>query len=288
MNAEKYPLNETIEKKYRELTNKGKKLADFVLAHPQKAVFMTTRELAAAVDASEATVVRFVRQLSMSTYADFIQALREQIDSRLTLVDRGRMVHSHVRSEDAELERIMNQDIENIRALGKSIDLAEIREIRQLLKKSSSVHVIGSRLSYAPAYYLGWTLTKVRDNVHIYKGSDRTTIDQLIFTSQQAIIVIVATSRYPTELIKIGKLVKRLELKMILLSDSSSCPLVPLSDHVVIAPLKSIPFLGNPASLISLINYLAHTLAADMGEQLKKHQEKLEQAYLENDILFYH
>jgi hypothetical protein len=37
---------------------------------------------------------------------------------------------------------------------------------------------------------------------------------------------------------------------------------------------------------MSLINYLVHTLAADMGAELKKHQEKLEQAYLENDILF--
>ena len=83
-----------------------------------------------------------------------------------------------------------------------------------------------------------------------------------------------------------GKLAKRHQLKMILLTDSSSCPLVQFSDHVLIAPLKTIPFLGNPTSLISLINYLVHTLATDMGEKLKNHQEKLEQAYLENDILF--
>ena len=83
-----------------------------------------------------------------------------------------------------------------------------------------------------------------------------------------------------------GKLVKRHKLKMVLLTDSSSCPLVQFSDHVLIAPLKTIPFLGSPTALISLINYLVHTLATDMGEKLKPHQEKLEQAYLENDILF--
>lgn len=83
-----------------------------------------------------------------------------------------------------------------------------------------------------------------------------------------------------------GKLVNRRKLKLILLTDSPSCPLVQFSDHVLIAPSKTIPFLGNPAALVSLINYLVHTLAADMGKGLKKHQEKLEQAYLENDILF--
>ena len=108
----------------------------------------------------------------------------------------------------------------------------------------------------------------------------------MIFASQKSAVVIIATSRYPNELIKIGKLVKRYKLKMILLTDSSSCPLVQFSDHTLVAPLKTIPFLGNPASLISLINYLVHTLASDMEKKLKDHQEKLEQAYLENDILF--
>jgi hypothetical protein len=31
---------------------------------------------------------------------------------------------------------------------------------------------------------------------------------------------------------------------------------------------------------------LLHTLASDMGDDLKQHQEKLDQAYLENDIWF--
>ena len=279
-------LNKIINTRYPELTSKGKILADFTLSNPDKAVFMTTRKLAAAVGASEATVVRFVRQLQYNSYALFIQALRELIDTELTLIERNRLANSAVRSEDAELERITNQDIENIRAMSKNIDLSEVKKIRTLLKESEAVYIIGSRLSYTPAYYMGWTLAKIRKNVNIFKGSDRTTIDQLIFASKKSAVVVIAMSRYPNELIKMGKLVKRHKLKLILLTDSSSCPLIQFSDHILIAPLKTIPFLGNPASLISLINYLVHTLATDMGNKLKNHQEKLEQAYLENDILF--
>ncbi|MCD4719115.1 MAG: MurR/RpiR family transcriptional regulator [Desulfobacula sp.] len=279
-------LHKIIDAHYSGLTSKGKMLADFVLSNPDKAVFMTTRKLAVAVGVSEATVVRFVRQLNLPGYAVFIKALRNLIDNELTLIERSRLANHVVHSDDAQLERITNQDIENIRAMIKNIDLSEVKRIRKILKKSEAVYIVGSRLSYAPAYYMGWTLSKIRKNVTIFKGSDRTTIDRLIFASQKSAVVIIATSRYPNELIKIGKLVKRYKLKMILLTDSSSCPLVQFSDHVLIAPLKTIPFLGNPASLISLINYLVHTLATDMGEKLKNHQEKLEQAYIENDILF--
>ena len=279
-------LHKIINAHYSELTSKGKVLAEFVLSNPDKAVFMTTRKLAAAVGASEATVVRFVRQLDYASYALFIKALRELIDTELTLIERSRLSNSVIRSEDAELERITNQDIENIRAMAKNIDLAEVKKIRKILKDSEAVYIIGSRLSYTPAYYMGWTLSKIRKNVNIFKGSDRTTIDRLIFASQKSAVVIIATSRYPNELIKMGKLVNRYKLKMILLTDSLSCPLVQFTDHVLIAPLETIPFLGNPTSLISLINYLVHTMAADIGKELKNHQEKLEQAYLENDILF--
>ncbi len=279
-------LNKVVDAHYSELTVKGKKLAEFVLSKPDKAVFMTTRKLAAAVGVSEATVVRFVRQLNYKSYAMFITALKELIDTQLTLIERSRLASSVVRSEDAEFERIINEDIENIRAMSKNIDFAEVKKIRKILKESDEINVIGSRLSFAPAYYMGWTLAKIRKNVNIFNGSDRTTIDRLIFASPKSAVVLIATSRYPNELVRMGKLAKRYKLKLILLTDSSSCPLIQFSDHVLIAPLKTIPFLGSPSSLISLINYLVHTQTSVMGSALKDHQEKLEQAYLENDILF--
>jgi DNA-binding MurR/RpiR family transcriptional regulator len=287
MTKKNISLNKIINTNYSKLTSKGKMLAEYVLSNPDKAVFMTTRELAAAVGASEATVVRFVRKLKYDSYATFIKALRKLIDMELTLIERNQLANSVLRNEDSELERITSQDIENIRAMTKKIDLSEVKKIKKILNDAEAVYIVGSRLSYAPAYYMGWILTKIRNNISIFKGSDRTTIDQLIFASKQSAIVVIATSRYPNELIKMGKLVKRNKLKLILLTDSLSCPLVQFSDHTLIAPSKTIPFLGNPASLISLINYLVHSMASDMSKNtLKKHQEKLEQAYIENDILF--
>jgi DNA-binding MurR/RpiR family transcriptional regulator len=279
-------LQAIIHEKYDSLTSKGRRLADFVLSSPDKAVFMTTRQLAAAVDTSEATVVRFVRYLGFSNYAVFINTLRDLIDRELTLVERGRMSHLVAGSEDAELDRLINQDIRSIRAMHKNIDAAVAQAVRSTLKSAPAVHVMGSRLSYSAAHYMGWTLSKIRPAVFILNGSDRTSMDQLIFAPPGSAVVIIATSRYPNELVRLGKIPRRQGLCQILITDSTSCPLVQFSDHVLITPQKSIPFLGTPVSMISLIHYLLHTLATDMGESLKQHQEKLDQAYLENDIWF--
>jgi DNA-binding MurR/RpiR family transcriptional regulator len=98
--------------------------------------------------------------------------------------------------------------------------------------------------------------------------------------------VIVATSRYPNELIRLGKLVKRLGQTLVVITDSATCPVLQFADHHLVAVSKHIPYLGSPTPMSCLINYLVHELASRQGEALKVHQAKLEQSYWENDVLF--
>lgn len=240
------PLQATIHERYDTLTAKGKRLADFVLLSPDKAVFMTTRQLAAAVNTSEATVVRFVRQLGFTNYAIFINTLRDLIDRELTLVERGRMSHLVTGSEDAELDRLINQDIRSIRAMHKNIDPAVVQAVRNALRSAPAVYVMGSRLSFSSAHYMGWTLSKLRPGVCILNGSDRTSMDHLIFAPPKSAVVIIATSRYPNELVRLGKIPRRQGFRQILITDSASCPLVQFSDHVLITPRKASRFWAPP------------------------------------------
>ncbi|MCP3892770.1 MAG: MurR/RpiR family transcriptional regulator [Desulfobulbaceae bacterium] len=286
MGSKQLSLTKTIQDHYHGLTSKGKILADFVQSCPDKAVFMTTRQLAAAVGVSEATVVRFVRQLDFTSYSLFIDKLREHIDTELTLLDRYQLAQSVVHNEDELLEKMLTQNIEDIKSLSQFIDLDEIKKVRDLIKNAKSVHIIGSRISYSFASHMSWTLSKLRPEVHLLNGSDTTCIDKLAFIDPDSVIVIIATTRYPNDLIKLGKLVRRQRLKMILLTESSTCPLSQISNQILIAPSTGIPYLNASISLLCLVNYLVQSLAADMGEELQRHQQKLEQVYLENDVLF--
>jgi DNA-binding MurR/RpiR family transcriptional regulator len=80
--------------------------------------------------------------------------------------------------------------------------------------------------------------------------------------------------------------VRRLDHIFLVITDSSLCPLTQFAHLFLIAPSKHIPFIGSPATISCIINYLVLELASRNGGQLKLHQEKLEQAYRENDILF--
>jgi len=280
-----HPFIQRISAKLETLTPKGRILGEYIVSRPRKIVFMTTRELAEACGVSEATVVRFVAGIGYDRYSDFQQALRDFVDTELTLLDRLDLADLQAPGA-VRFRRTVSEAIDNLQQLYNSMDVDAMAGIVEVLDRSVPIHVIGSRLSYTLAYYMGWAMTKVRGNVHILKGSDRTTIDWLTIAPADSASVIIATSRYPNELIRLGKLVKRLGQTLVVITDSAGCPVLQFSDHHLVVASKHIPYLGSPTPMSCLINFLVHELASRQGDRLKAHQARLEQSYWENDVLF--
>jgi DNA-binding MurR/RpiR family transcriptional regulator len=267
------------------LTPKGRILGEYILNNPRKAVFMTTRELAETCSVSEATVVRFVNQLDYDSYSAFQQELRDFVDTELTLLDRTDISALQKPGTD-RLSRVIFEEMDNLKQFLDTVEMDVLNKAVDQLEKSSSIYVVGSRISFTFAYYLGWSLTKVRQNIHILKGSDSTAIDWLSIAAPGSLVIIVAVSRYPNELIKLGKLARRLDHSLMVITDSPLCPLNQFAHLSLIAPSKHIPFIGSPTTISCITNYLILEMATRDGNRLKAHQEKLEQAYRENDILF--
>lgn len=266
-------------------TPKERILADFILKNPGKVVFMTTKELAAASGVSEATVIRFVTHLQYNGYTDFLQELRSLMDRDLTLVDRLDL--SERKGKNSErLRTIITKEIENLKHLYDVLDMDAADQAIDLLQKSPTVFVIGSRLSYTLAYYLWWSLIKVRQSVNILKGSDTSAIDLLTVAPPGSLVVAIATTRYPNDLIKTCKYARRLGHSLLLIADGGFCPLIQFATVKLVVPPQNIPYFGSSTTLSCLANYLVHELASRNEEALRKHQEKLEQCYLENDLLF--
>lgn len=283
--SQAHPVIKAIVSQQNRLTPKGKVLGSYIIQNPRKAVFMTTRELSEACGVSEATVVRFVGQLGYSGYGEFLQALRDFVDSGLTLPDRVDLAGMKGPGSDL-LHRVVFEEMNNLRQFYETIDMKVLGRIVEQLQDSPTVYVIGSRVSYTFAYYLGWSLTKVRKGVHILKGSDSTAIDWLTNAPGNSLVVIITTSRYPNELIKLGKVARRLQHTLLVITDNTLCPVIPFAHLALVAPSRSIPLIGYPTTIFCIINYLMLELVNRQHPQLKEHQEKLEQMYLENDILF--
>ena len=280
-----HPVLESIMGQLEALTPKGRILGRYIIQNPRKVVFMTTKEPSEACEVSEATVVRFVGQLGYGGYGDFLQALRDVLDSELSLPDRVDLPGMQGDGADL-LHHVISEEMNNLRHFYETTDMEVLDRIADYLMESPAVYVIGSRISYTFAYYMGWSLTKVRKGIQILKGSDSAAIDWLTNAPEKSLVIIITISRYPNELIKLGKLARRLGHTLMVIADNTLCPVTPFANLSLAIPSKSIPLIGYPTTISCLINYLVLKMVNQQHPQLKDHQEKLEQVYLENDILF--
>jgi len=283
--AASHPVMNEISAKLDTLTPKAQTLGTYIMQNPSKVVFMTTKELAEACETSEATVVRFVSTLGYKGYSDFQDALKDFVNTGLSLPDRIDIKGIKKPGFD-RLHRGILEELNNLKYLYEHIDMEKMNMFVEHLDKSPAVYVTGSRLSYTFAYYLGWSLTKVRKGIHILKGSDSTTMDRLTNAPDKSLVVLVATTRYPNELIKLSKMIRRCGHTLLALTDSKISPVIQFADLSLVVPSKSIPFIGNVSGILAVIQYIVQELASKKGESLCEYQEKLEQVYLENDILF--
>jgi DNA-binding MurR/RpiR family transcriptional regulator len=278
-------LVERITAQRPSLTPRARTLADFILHHSRKVVFMTIRQLAAGCEVSESSVVRFIGRMGYKGYPEFIQSLRDAVDTNLTLLDRVELAGTG-EPESESLRQSITEEMANLRQLYETFDADTMRKAVDFLDAAGDICVIGSRLSYTMAYYMGWGLTKIRPGIRLLKGSDSTCVDWLTIAPPDTLTVVFATSRYPNELIKLARLVRRLGHKCIVICDSPLCPLIQFADLTLVAPAMNIPIYGSPTTLFALINAMIMELVKRGGPRLREHQENLERAYVENDILF--
>ena len=280
-----HPVINDITNKIDSLTPKAQTLGNYIIQNPSKAVFMTTKELAQTCNISEATVVRFVSTLGYNGYSDFQNALKDFVNTGLSLPERADLKGIKEHGTD-RLHRGILEELGNLQHLYENISVTTMNEFVDELNKAHTVYIVGSRLSYTFAYYLGWSLTKIRKGIHILKGSDSTSFDMLTNANSKSLVILATTTRYPNELIKLARMIQRSSHTLLCMTDSNICPIIGFSDLSLVVPSRSIPFIGNVSGMLAVIQYIVQELANKRGEDLENYQKQLEQVYLENDILF--
>ena len=117
----KNELLERIEDRYDKMSKGQKRLADYIRASYEKAVFMTASRLGEVVGVSESTVVRFAVVLGYKGYPQFQKALEELVSNRLNFIQRMEVTYGRV-SQSEILMSVLQSDIEKIKLTMEHID----------------------------------------------------------------------------------------------------------------------------------------------------------------------
>lgn len=260
MTQQRENLLSRLKNQYSTLSKGQKRLAEYIMEHYDKAVFMTAARLGEEVGVSESTTVRFAAQLGYAGYPEFHRALEELVINRLNSIQRMEVTYGRM-PEEKILDTVLRSDIDKIKLTLEQIDREAFRTAVEDILQAETIYVVGIRSCAPLASFLSFYLNQIFSNVRLVNTNSASEVfEQMIRISEKDVIIGISFPRYSMRTLKAMEFANNRNAKVITLTDSvhspmnlySSCNLVARSDMASIVDSLTAPLSVINALIVAL------------------------------------
>jgi len=274
-----------IESKYFSLSKSQKRISDYILDNYSKVAFMTAKVLAQNSNVSESTVVRFANALGFEGYPELIEALQENIKSKLTTIERFDLINENSNLKDKKItNEIMQLDIQNIKSTINKNSVETIDNIVKELSNSQRIFILGLRSSKVLGSYLEYYLSLIFNETSVKEINPHSIFDSLVNLRAGDVLFAIGFPRYSKITIEALKYAKDNNITIISLTDSKLSPLSDYSKYTLLADLSISTFINSLAAPMSIINSLVMAISLENKKTVHEKFKRLETVWDMYDI----
>lgn len=265
--------------------SKGQRLiANYILNHYDRAIYMTAAKLGATVGVSESTVVRFAVELGYDGYPEFQHALQEYVKTKLTSLQRMEVSGNRI-GEDDILQNVLSSDMDTIRYTRDNMSREDFDRAVELISEARTIYILGVRSSAALASFLGFYFNLVLDNVRLIQTTSASEMfEQLLRVGEGDVVVGISFPRYSKRTVKAMQYAHSRGAKLIALTDSEQSPLAAYADVKLIARNDMVSFADSLVAPLSIINALIAAVTAKRRADLSNIFSQLETIWEEYEV----
>ncbi|MEM3829633.1 MAG: MurR/RpiR family transcriptional regulator [Conexivisphaerales archaeon] len=167
-----------VKSRFQDLTEVEKRIANFIMAEPEKVLYMTVNELASASKVSDASVIRFAKELGFDSFQQLKIALAKERES--TNINIEDMVISKDDSTKEIIEKTKLSCIKAIDDTDSIVDIKKLESAAHAIAGAKRIEVYGVGTSAAVAMVIQYKLIrlgiscKAYDDPHIQAMSAST------------------------------------------------------------------------------------------------------------------
>ncbi|WP_330363152.1 MurR/RpiR family transcriptional regulator [Lacrimispora indolis] len=222
------PVLEVIKDNYGKIFSAEKKVADFVLEHPQEAVDANVSELAKASGVSDATVVRMCHHLGYKGYYQFRLMLAKDVGR-----DEGEEIEE-LQNTPNPVMKIFQKYVNSLTAIAECIDEEDMRSCVNLIKECKQAHVLAVGNTMPLALYMGFRLGRLGVKC-TYGISPEYFLNHVNLADKDDIIIAISQSGSSRQIIQGMELAREKGLKIMAITGYRQSPVSELADYVLIS-----------------------------------------------------
>ena len=265
--------------------SKGQRLiAQYILAHYDRAAYMTASKLGATVEVSESTVVRFANELGFDGYPDLQRALQEMARTHLTAAQRME-VADNLLDKDNVLDKVLLGDADMIRQTLDGIDREAFYSAVEKIVSARNIYILGVRSSAALADFLVFNFRMMFDNVRAVEGTTGTEIfEQLLNIGPEDVLIAISFPRYSKRTIRAVQFAHNAGADVVAITDSPSSPLAAGSNQLLTARSDMASFVDSLVAPLSIINAMIAAVSMKNHDEVAARLRRLESIWDEYDV----
>lgn len=260
---------EKLKKKH--FTKAQKKIADYFLDNQLLLSQKSLRQAAEEIGVSDASVLRFVREIGYDGYNALKDDLNLIISERVTSgalssrLDRQATLPVDQHFADA-FAHTMCEAIENV---FQQNNLALFDQIVEQLNTAHHKYIAGFRGCGGVAHYFARTLRYVINGVVEITAADVDTFGLLQGIGENDVLIFFCFARYYKIDIEICKLAQEKGVKIFLLTDDLISPVASYADHIIVIGTNSMSFYNAMTPLNFVCEYIMTLLCMQKEQEVR-------------------
>ena len=224
---------DTIRQKQPALSKMHKLLADFVLKNFVDVSFMSITEFGEKTNVSPATITRFVRALGYKNYIEFQANMNQMVKREMEPTTEFKFNMRYVSSNSVFFDQIQDAKSDLDELYSKELNEA-LEASSKVLSKAKRIYILGSRTTFAVAYYCYFSLNRIMENVCLIENRNDDISISLQYVTKDDVLLAITYPKYTAFTLKVVKFFKDQGCQIVGITDRYTSPLTQYANHLLI------------------------------------------------------
>lgn len=262
-------LTNRIRDRVSSLGPSRRSVVEYIAANLEVVAFWPAAKLAEAAGVSESAVVRAARDLGFSGYPQLQDSLQRVVKERLFRMAQLQVGEEGNRPPETGYERVHLGALANVETTYRSNSPGAVSHAASLILAARRVGVIGSRVAYPVAQYLGFYIHKLLGNGGAWEIGADTLVDHVRNTGEGDVVIAIAFRSYGRRTVRAAELTKRRGATLIAITDSAASPLAVFADVVLLTETWNGAIIRSLAGPMTIAEQLLTAVVQGAPERIK-------------------